>query len=138
MADDDDGFRQLVSTLRRHKLLRTNVTIQPLPLPHRRRPVARLRGVRATVHDRPRAQLPVLTHALRGRQQVRWYARCRRCGVAWSGRVLDVTQPASVLATLAVMRVPCPVCWAQAWASGDQATRAAWALVPSWITPRWR
>ena len=71
---DDDGFRRLLSTLRRLKLVRTNVTMQPLPLPRQRRRVAQ--RTRASVHDRPRAHLPVLTHALRQRKQIRWSARC--------------------------------------------------------------
>jgi hypothetical protein len=130
----DTDFRRLISTLKRLEIVRTLPTFTPSPRPRRR---LRPRSL-VPVRDRPRARLPVLEHALREPQAVRWRARCARCGVSWRGAVLDTTQPAAVLATLAVMRVPCPVCWARTWASTDQATRDAWAAVDSWIVPRWR
>ena len=128
MADD---FRRLIGTLTRLDVVRTLRTFTP-------RPRRRIRPRPVAVPDRPRLQLPSLEPVLRRPQQIRWKARCHRCGVSWVGRVLDPSQPAAVLATLAVMRVPCPVCWARTWASTDQATRDAWAVVDSWLTPRWR
>ena len=89
--------------------------------------------------DPPRMHPPSLEHALRRSGQTRWSYHCTTCGVRWIGRVHHTrTKPAAVLATLAVIRVPCPVCWALAWASGDQATRAAWTRVPAWLRPRTR
>jgi hypothetical protein len=126
-----DHFRRMIRTLRRLQIVKTLPSFGPQPV---RRP--RYRPTVAA--DQPRTQLPVLEHALRRPGEVRWLGHCDACGVWWVGHVRDVTQPAAVLATLAVMRVPCPVCWARAWASADQATREAWSLVPSWLTPRWR
>jgi hypothetical protein len=135
---DDDGFRDLVRTLKRLKVVKSLPTIIADPELRTRPPRPPRPPQLASVADRPRARLPSLEHVLRRSKAIRWYSRCRRCGVSWVGRVLDTTQPAAVLATLAVMRVPCPVCWARAWASTDQATRESWAVVPSWIVPRWR
>ena len=130
-----NDFDRLIGTLKRLKVVGTLKTLAPVPRPRRYiRP--RLEG---SVVDRPRVRLPSLEHALRRRNQARWTYRCEVCGVTWIGRVLDTKDvPASVLATLAVIRVPCPVCWALAWASGDQATRAAWSRVPAWLRPRAR
>jgi len=132
MAND---FDRLIGTLKRLKIVGTLPALAPTPRPRRRiRP--RLQG---SLVDRPRVPPPSLEHALRRRNQVRWHSRCESCGVTWIGRVLDTKDvPAPVLATLAVLRVPCPVCWALAWASGDQATRAAWSRVPAWLRPRTR
>jgi len=96
------------------------------------------RGPRRIGRDVARWQ-PTLADALAPRGgAVRWSGSCRRCGVAWRGVVRDAGHPSAVLATLAVLRVPCPVCWALAWPALDQATRAGWSAVPSWLTPRWR
>src|SRR5262245_15133104 len=131
----NDAFTRLISTLKRHKLVHSLPTLAPLP-PRRRAVRPRLH---VTVEDRPRINPPSLEHALRQPNQLRWHYRCHTCGVVWEGRVLDTEDaPASHLATLAVLRVPCPVCWALAWASGDQATRKAWARVPAWLRPRAR
>jgi len=128
-------FDRLIGTLKRLKIVRSLPALAPRPRPRRRiRP--RLHG---SVVDRPRVSPPSLEHALRQRNQARWHYRCEVCGITWVGRVLDTKDvPSSVLATLAVLRVPCPVCWALAWASGDQATRAAWSRVPAWLRPRMR
>jgi hypothetical protein len=122
------GLRPLVRTLKRFKLLR-------MPDKRRGRYVPR---ALAPIPDVPRVPVPFLADALRSPGQVRWLATCATCGVKWTGVVRDVQQPTAVLATLAVLRVPCPVCWALAWVEADQATRAAWSAVPSWLTPRWR
>src|SRR5215467_2143911 len=118
-----NDFDHLIGTLKRLKIVRSLPTLAPQPRPrHPIRP-----RLQASVVDRPRVRLPSLAHALRRRNQRRWTYRCEVCGVSWIGRVLDTKNvPAPALATLAVLRVPCPVCWALAWASGDQATRAAW------------
>jgi len=133
MADD---FDHLIRTLRRLDIVGTLASFTPSPRPRRK-----LRSRSAVrIPDRPRAPvLPTLEHALRRRGQVRWFYHCTRCGVQWTGRIRQTKQhTASTLATLAVIRVPCPVCWALAWSEGDQATRDAWTAVPAWLRPRAR
>ena len=129
-----DDFHRLIGTLRRLKVVGKFPTVH-LPRVLRRQP--RGRAPVAAVPDPPRVLAPSLEHALR-QPRIAWLARCPRCGVHWRGTIRDHGQDAAVLATLAVLRVPCPVCWALAWSSADQATRAAWSAVPSCIWPRWR
>jgi hypothetical protein len=132
-VSDELEFRRLVRALKRTGLRLPEIEQRPRPqLPARE-------------HPRHVATLPVrmpaksLAAALRPRGgAVRWETACRRCGVRWRGVVQDVGHEANVLATLAVLRVPCPVCWALAWRGLDHATRDAWAAVDSWIVPRWR
>ena len=96
------------------------------------------RGLRRVQLDRVR-KVPTLTAALQPRGgAVRWSGSCRRCGVVWRGVARNAGHPAAVAATLSILRVPCPVCWALAWPALDQATRDAWSAVPSWLWPRWR
>jgi len=130
-----DDFDHLIATLQRRGIVRTLRPLDPSPRPRRRK--IRPRAF-VPIPDPPRARLPSLEHALRRPRQRRWAMACDLCGVVWVGRVMDTTLPASALATLAVIRVPCPVCWALAWAEADQATRAAWTRVPAWLRPRAR
>jgi len=127
-----DDFDHLIKTLQHVKALRTLPTLTP-PSPRPRRHVrARLL---VPLRDRPRARLPSLAHVLERPGHVRWAMVCDQCGILWTGRVHKIVLPSPLQRTLTVLRVPCPVCWALAWAEADQATRAAWTRVPSWLRP---
>lgn len=110
-------------------------TPKPKPVRRRRPRLHRPKGFRGVVIVRaphPKPKRPG-HHWPRARL---WQARCTGCGIAWT-TTLDPSTPACVRAALAVIRVPCPVCWALRYRSAAASERSALAGVPA-LWPSWR